>query len=64
MLKTNSWLAILALSVAVGFATTACAEKRVALLVGNNVYQNIPGLQTAVNDRVRSAPPCAGSASR
>src|SRR5512133_2157884 len=50
MLKTNSHLAILALSVAMLFATTARAEKRVALLVGNNAYQNIPRLQTAVND--------------
>ena len=50
MLKINSCLAILALSVAIGFATTARAEKRVALLVGNNAYQNVPRLQTAVND--------------
>jgi hypothetical protein len=50
MLKINSCLAILALSVAIGFATTARAEKRVALLVGNNTYQNVPRLQTAVND--------------
>lgn len=50
MLKTNSCLAILVLSVAIGFATTARAEKRVALLVGNNAYENIPRLQTAAND--------------
>jgi uncharacterized caspase-like protein len=50
MSKTNLCLAILALSVAVGFAATARAEKRVALLVGNNAYQNVPRLQTAVND--------------
>ena len=50
MLKTKSCLAILALSVVLGFATTARAEKRVALLVGNNAYENIPRLQTAVND--------------
>ena len=50
MLKINSCLAILVLGVAMGFATTARAEKRIALLVGNNAYQNIPRLQTAVND--------------
>jgi hypothetical protein len=50
MSKTNLCLAILALGVAIGFATTAHAEKRVALLVGNNAYQNVPRLQTAVND--------------
>ncbi|KRR02777.1 hypothetical protein CQ12_06785 [Bradyrhizobium jicamae] len=43
-------LAILALSVAISFAAPARAEKRVALLVGNNAYENIPRLQTAVND--------------
>ncbi|KRR21481.1 hypothetical protein CQ14_07575 [Bradyrhizobium lablabi] len=50
MPRTHLCLAILALSVAIGFATTARAEKRVALLVGNNAYENIPRLQTAVND--------------
>lgn len=50
MSKTNLCLAILALGVAIGFAATARAEKRVALLVGNNAYQNVPRLQTAVND--------------
>jgi hypothetical protein len=50
MSKTSLCLAILALSVTIGFATTARAEKRVALLVGNNVYENVPRLQTAVND--------------
>ena len=51
MLKTNSFLTILALSVAIGFATTAHAEKRVALLVGNNAYQNVPRLQTGFPSR-------------
>jgi hypothetical protein len=50
MSKTNLCLAILALSIAISFAATAHAEKRVALLVGNNAYQNVPRLQTAVND--------------
>ena len=50
MSKTNLCLAILALGIAISFAATAHAEKRVALLVGNNAYQNVPRLQTAVND--------------
>src|SRR4029450_4807027 len=50
MSKTNLCLAILALSVAVGFTATARAEKRVALPVGNNAYQTVPRLQPAVND--------------
>jgi hypothetical protein len=50
MSKISSCLAILALSVAIGFATPARAEKRIALLVGNNTYENVPRLQTAVND--------------
>ena len=50
MSKTNLCLAILALSVAISFAATARAEKRVALLIGNNAYQNVPRLQTAAND--------------
>jgi Caspase domain len=43
--------------VAAGFATTlllvatpAYAEKRVALVIGNNDYRNVPKLQKAVND--------------
>ncbi|WP_065751084.1 caspase family protein [Bradyrhizobium paxllaeri] len=50
MSKKNFCLAILALSVAINFVAPARAEKRVALLVGNNAYENIPRLQTAVND--------------
>lgn len=50
MSKKHLCLAILALSVAISFAATARADKRVALLVGNNAYENIPRLQTAVND--------------
>lgn len=33
-----------------GFATAAHAEKRVALVVGNNDYKNVPKLLKAVND--------------
>src|SRR5262245_39004682 len=43
-------LAILALSLVTGAAVPAQAQKRVALLVGNNAYEAIPKLQTAVND--------------
>ncbi len=32
------------------FAHPACAEKRVALVIGNNDYKNVPKLQKAVND--------------
>src|SRR3981081_1682623 len=32
------------------FAAPACAEKRVALVIGNNDYKNVPKLQKAVND--------------
>src|SRR5690349_4032418 len=31
-------------------ATPAQAEKRVALVIGNNDYRNVPKLQKAVND--------------
>src|SRR5690348_17590701 len=34
----------------VAFAAPAYAEKRVALVVGNNDYRNVPKLQKAVND--------------
>ena len=33
-----------------GFASVAHAEKRVALVIGNNDYKNVPKLQKAVND--------------
>ena len=33
-----------------GFAAPAQAEKRVALVIGNNDYRNVPKLQKAVND--------------
>jgi hypothetical protein len=46
----NSCLAILALGVTLGFASAAHAGKRVALLIGNNAYQNVGRLQTAIND--------------
>ena len=45
--------AVLACSVAAWLATLAApahAEKRVALVIGNNDYRNVPKLQKAVND--------------
>ena len=32
------------------FAAPALAEKRIALVIGNNDYRNVPKLQKAVND--------------
>lgn len=44
------FLALLALSLTVGAVVPAQAEKRVALLIGNNAYESVPKLLTAVND--------------
>ncbi len=41
------WILVLALT---AFALPAHAEKRVALVIGNNDYRNVPKLQKAVND--------------
>jgi hypothetical protein len=52
----KNWLslrAVLALSVAaslMALAAPASAEKRVALVIGNDDYKNVPKLQKAVND--------------
>ena len=52
----KNWLsfrAALAMSLAASFlalAAPAHAEKRVALVIGNNDYKNVPKLQKAVND--------------
>ena len=44
-------LALTGVAVALAaFAAPAYAEKRVALVVGNNDYRNVPKLQKAVND--------------
>src|ERR1700686_3670758 len=54
--RMKSWLsfgASLALSVTaslLAFAEPAHAQKRVALVIGNNDYKNVPKLQKAVND--------------
>src|SRR5215467_3280 len=39
-----------ALGLAISWPGPAEAEKRVALLVGNNGYENVPRLDTAIND--------------
>src|SRR5262245_12047715 len=44
----SGWLAAICLAACV--ATPAMAEKRVALVVGNNDYRYVPKLQKAVND--------------
>jgi hypothetical protein len=52
-MKRQSARGVLALSLAVAFAAFAIpayAEKRVALVIGNNDYRNVPKLQKAVND--------------
>ena len=55
-IRMKNWLsfkAALALSLAVtllALAQPAHAEKRVALVIGNNDYKNVPKLQKAVND--------------
>src|SRR3979411_114452 len=44
-------LAVTSLAICIAaFAATAHAEKRVALVIGNNDYKNVPKLQKAVND--------------
>jgi ABC-type sugar transport system substrate-binding protein len=53
MKNSLSFRAALALSLAAALmmaAAPARAEKRVALVVGNNDYKNVPKLQKAVND--------------
>jgi hypothetical protein len=55
-MRMKNWLpfrAALGLSLAasfLAFAAPAHAEKRVALVIGNNDYKNVPKLQKAVND--------------
>lgn len=43
-------MAALAVAALASFASPAAAEKRVALVIGNDDYRNIPRLQKAVND--------------
>jgi hypothetical protein len=42
--------ALLALTIAATWAAPALAQKRLALLIGNNAYQNVPKLSTALGD--------------
>jgi Caspase domain len=49
MRKSGSALGLAALLLAL-MSPPALAQKRVALLVGNNAYQNVPVLKTAIND--------------
>jgi hypothetical protein len=55
-IRMKNWLstrAALALALAASFlalAQPARPEKRVALVIGNNDYKNVPKLQKAVND--------------
>jgi hypothetical protein len=45
------WMALIGISAALlALAVPAHAEKRVALVIGNNDYRNVPKLQKAVND--------------
>ena len=45
------WMALIGISAALlTLAAPAHAEKRVALVIGNNDYRNVPKLQKAVND--------------
>ena len=54
MKRTQSISAFALLGVAMALFTAmsspALAEKRVALVIGNNDYRNVPKLQKAVND--------------
>jgi len=50
MSRTAMRQTILALSLTICTALPAQAEKRVALLIGNNAYESVPKLQNAVND--------------
>jgi hypothetical protein len=43
-------LALFAFGIALSLVQPAAAQKRVALVIGNDRYQNVPALQKAVND--------------
>ena len=48
--RIRTWLVLGLAVLATALAAPAYAEKRVALLIGNNDYRNVPRLQKAVND--------------
>src|SRR3954453_17172859 len=50
LLSLRAAFAALLVAASGALATPALAEKRVALVVGNNDYRNVPKLQKAVND--------------
>jgi len=52
MSKTGAVLGLLlsAICLTIGWPGSVRAEKRVALVVGNNGYENVPRLETAIND--------------
>lgn len=50
MISIRMWLACGLAVLGIGLASAAHAEKRVALVVGNNDYRYVPKLQKAVND--------------
>ena len=47
---TVPWYSALAFLIALLFVTPAAAEKRVALVIGNSAYQNVPRLDNPRND--------------
>jgi len=50
LLSLRAAFAALLVAASGALATPAQAEKRVALVIGNNDYRNVPKLQKAVND--------------
>src|SRR6201988_1028415 len=46
----RKFLSFVAAALLMAMATPALAQKRVALVIGNNDYRNVPKLKTAVND--------------
>ena len=49
-MRTQLSLGLVLAALVMGFAAPAHAEKRVALVIGNNDYSNVPKLRKAVND--------------
>jgi uncharacterized caspase-like protein len=50
MVRIKAVVVVAALAALLGAASQAFAAKRVALVIGNDRYQNVPSLQKAVND--------------
>lgn len=49
-MKKQSLILVLAAALLLNFGSALSVERRVALVIGNNEYQSIPKLETAVND--------------